>query len=90
MVAYYQSDFSVPVPQQEELDRAIGSLDSSTESLKGAKGRKLGRHDNGLDTNVVVSGLSSDEWQNAGFGCSGRLSPDQLFNPTLVFRQMTC
>ncbi|XP_029011921.1 ST14 transmembrane serine protease matriptase b isoform X2 [Betta splendens] len=56
VVAYYQSEFSVPVAQQEALDQAIDSLESSTESLKAGKGRTLGRR---LGAGSVVSAVDS-------------------------------
>uniref|UniRef100_A0A3Q3K8R3 Suppression of tumorigenicity 14b n=1 Tax=Monopterus albus TaxID=43700 RepID=A0A3Q3K8R3_MONAL len=41
MVAYYQSEFDLPVPQQKFLDEAIESLDSPAESQQGRQGRVL-------------------------------------------------
>lgn len=60
VVAYYQSEFSVPIPQQDSLDKAIESLEPSTGSLKGGKGRALMRPSDGLSVNSVISrGLST-------------------------------
>ncbi|KAK2850911.1 hypothetical protein Q5P01_007187 [Channa striata] len=55
VVAYYQSEFNVPIPQQDSVDQAIESLEPTTGSLKGGKGRALMRPDSGLSINSVMS-----------------------------------
>uniref|UniRef100_A0A3Q3K6S5 Suppression of tumorigenicity 14b n=1 Tax=Monopterus albus TaxID=43700 RepID=A0A3Q3K6S5_MONAL len=55
MVAYYQSEFDLPVPQQKFLDEAIESLDSPAESQQGRQGRVLLRPTDALNVNGVIS-----------------------------------
>ncbi|XP_022068557.2 suppressor of tumorigenicity 14 protein homolog [Acanthochromis polyacanthus] len=55
VVAYYQSEFDVPVPQQDSLDEAIESLEPPAESQPSRHGRILLRPKEALDVNSVVS-----------------------------------
>ncbi|XP_008287075.1 suppressor of tumorigenicity 14 protein homolog [Stegastes partitus] len=55
VVAYYQSEFDVPVPQQDSLDEAVESLEPPAESPQGRQGRVLLRPKEVLDVNSVVS-----------------------------------
>ncbi|XP_008316134.1 suppressor of tumorigenicity 14 protein homolog [Cynoglossus semilaevis] len=53
IVAYYQSEFDVPVPQQRSLDEAIESLQPPPES--GRHGRLLLKPVDALSVNTVIS-----------------------------------
>ncbi|XP_026189279.1 suppressor of tumorigenicity 14 protein homolog isoform X2 [Mastacembelus armatus] len=55
VVAYYQSEFDVPVPQQDSLDEAMESLESLAESQRGRQGRVLLRPTDALTVNSVMS-----------------------------------
>lgn len=56
VIAYYQSEFDVPVPQQDALDEAVASLEPQTETQQGRQGRLLLRPTGTLDVHHVVSG----------------------------------
>ncbi|XP_019963786.2 suppressor of tumorigenicity 14 protein homolog [Paralichthys olivaceus] len=53
LVAYYQSEFDIPVPQQGALDEAIESLEPS--SQQGRQGRVLLKPVDALSVNNVIS-----------------------------------
>lgn len=55
VMAYYESEFDVPVPQQDSLDEAIRSLEPPAESQSSRHGRILLRPKEALDVNSVVS-----------------------------------
>ncbi|KAF7646510.1 hypothetical protein LDENG_00186970 [Lucifuga dentata] len=55
-VAYYQSEFDVPAPQQDALDDAIASLEPPAENQQGRQGRLLLRPTGSLDVHHIVSG----------------------------------
>ncbi|XP_018526331.1 ST14 transmembrane serine protease matriptase b [Lates calcarifer] len=55
IVAYYQSEFEVPVPQQTALDEAIESLEPPTGSQQGRQGRILLKPTDALNVNSVSS-----------------------------------
>uniref|UniRef100_A0A3Q0RYF7 ST14 transmembrane serine protease matriptase b n=1 Tax=Amphilophus citrinellus TaxID=61819 RepID=A0A3Q0RYF7_AMPCI len=55
IVAYYQSEFDVPAPQQTSLDEAVNSLESPEESAGGRHGRLLLRPKDSLSVNSVIS-----------------------------------
>uniref|UniRef100_A0A3B4XEE2 ST14 transmembrane serine protease matriptase b n=1 Tax=Seriola lalandi dorsalis TaxID=1841481 RepID=A0A3B4XEE2_SERLL len=55
IVAYYQSEFDVPVPQQTSLDEAIESLDPPEGSQQGRHGRVMLRPTDALNVNSVIS-----------------------------------
>ncbi|XP_061591640.1 ST14 transmembrane serine protease matriptase b [Cololabis saira] len=56
VVAYYQSEFEVPEPQQSALDQAIQSLEPADDGHQGRQGRLLLRPQNTLNVNNVMSG----------------------------------
>lgn len=56
VVAYYESEFEVPGPQQTSLDQAIASLEPPEESQQGRQGRLLLIPKNTLSVNSVMSG----------------------------------
>ncbi|XP_040008541.1 suppressor of tumorigenicity 14 protein homolog isoform X2 [Xiphias gladius] len=55
VIAYYQSEFDVPVPQQTSLDEAIESLEQPAGSQQGRQGRMLLKPTDALDVNSVIS-----------------------------------
>ncbi|KAK2898169.1 ST14 transmembrane serine protease matriptase b isoform X1 [Channa argus] len=55
VVAYYQSEFTVPIPQQDSVDQAIESLEPTAGRRKGGKSRAMMRPDDGLSINSVMS-----------------------------------
>ncbi|XP_030589843.1 suppressor of tumorigenicity 14 protein homolog [Archocentrus centrarchus] len=55
IVAYYQSEFDVPAPQQTSLDEAVKSLEPPEESAGGRHGRLLLRPKDSLSVNSVIS-----------------------------------
>ncbi|KAM3872280.1 suppressor of tumorigenicity 14 protein homolog [Diretmus argenteus] len=56
VVAYYQSEFDVPVLREASVDEAIESLEPPAEAQQGRKGRLLLRPTGSLNVNSVVSG----------------------------------
>ncbi|XP_041860983.1 suppressor of tumorigenicity 14 protein homolog [Melanotaenia boesemani] len=56
IMAYYESEFEVPVPQQTSLDEAIESLEPPEESQQGRQGRLLLKPKDLLDVSSVTSG----------------------------------
>ncbi|KAM4563762.1 suppressor of tumorigenicity 14 protein homolog [Odontesthes bonariensis] len=56
VVAYYQSEFEVPVPQQTSLDEAILGLREPTDGQQGRQGRLLLKPTDALSVNSVTSG----------------------------------
>ncbi|KAM4610158.1 suppressor of tumorigenicity 14 protein homolog [Polymixia lowei] len=55
VVAYYQSEFQVPVLRESSLDEAIESLEPSSESHQGRQGRLLLKPASALNVNSVIS-----------------------------------
>ncbi|KAM7405386.1 hypothetical protein PAMP_012653 [Pampus punctatissimus] len=55
VVAYYQSEFELPLPQQNSLDEAIKSLEPPAESQHSRQGRLLLQPTNALSVNSVLS-----------------------------------
>ncbi|XP_044206401.1 suppressor of tumorigenicity 14 protein homolog [Thunnus albacares] len=55
VVAYYQSEFDLPVPQQASLDEAIESLEAPAGSQQGRQGRLLLKPTNTLNVNNILS-----------------------------------
>lgn len=55
VVAYYQSEFDVPAPQQTSLDEAVKSLEPEEASSGGRHGRVLLRPQDSLSVNNVIS-----------------------------------
>ncbi|GLD63845.1 suppressor of tumorigenicity 14 protein homolog [Lates japonicus] len=55
VVAYYQSEFEVPIPQQTALDEAIESLEPPTGSQQSRQGRILLKPTDALNINSVSS-----------------------------------
>lgn len=56
VVAYYQSEFEFPAPQQNSLNEAIRSLEEPAETQRGRHGRLLLRPADALNINGVTSG----------------------------------
>ncbi|XP_039878647.1 suppressor of tumorigenicity 14 protein homolog [Simochromis diagramma] len=55
IVAYYESEFDVPPPQQASLDEAIDSMQPPAGSQEGGKGRFLLKPTDALSVNDIVS-----------------------------------
>lgn len=71
IVAYYESEFDVPPPQQASLDEAIDSM----QPPEGGKGRFLLKPTDALSVNDIVSqGLTAYRFTQISFlqGCSSR------------------
>ncbi|XP_075993573.1 suppressor of tumorigenicity 14 protein homolog [Genypterus blacodes] len=56
VVAYYQSDFNVPVYQADAVEEAMASLQQPAEDEQGRQGRLLLRPSGSLNINNVISG----------------------------------
>lgn len=60
IVAYYESEFDVPPPQQASLDEAIDSMQLPAGSQEGGKGRFLLKPTDALSVNdIVTQGLTA-------------------------------
>ncbi|XP_071314887.1 suppressor of tumorigenicity 14 protein homolog [Trachinotus anak] len=55
IVAYYQSEFDIPIPQQASLDEAIESLEPPAGSQQGPQGRVLLKPTDALNVKSVIS-----------------------------------
>ncbi|CAN9515311.1 unnamed protein product [Ophioblennius macclurei] len=55
VVAYYQSEFDVPIPQQTSLDQAIESLEPPTDAQHSGRGRILLQPTDALQVSNVTS-----------------------------------
>lgn len=55
VVAYYQSEFDVPIPQQASLDRAMESLEPAAGAHQGRQGRLLLKPVDALQVSNVIS-----------------------------------
>lgn len=75
IVAYYESEFDVPPPQQASLDEAIDSMQPPAGSQEGGKGRFLLKPTDALSVNDIVSqGLTAHRFTQISFlqGCSSK------------------
>ncbi|XP_054623632.1 suppressor of tumorigenicity 14 protein homolog isoform X2 [Dunckerocampus dactyliophorus] len=55
VMAYYQSEFDIPAPQQASVDAAIKSLQTPAQSQQSRQGRVLVKPDDSLNINSVVT-----------------------------------